>query len=335
MTLRRQADRIVIIDDFTHTIMAGGRADQIKRVIVRGVDGDHNDTLTVDFSGGLYLPGGIDFDGGADGFDSLRIVGDNLADSHHRATNRSDGVVELGATEIRYRNLEPILDSLSSSLTINLPPGTVSASLQDNGGGLAELLSTNASFESITFQNKSSVVINAGGGADTVTLAASVWADLAAPVTVIGSGSNNTLLVDLTGATSPSLSVTNTSGNLSGTWSFGNRPTLTFSDIQSLDPAALSISNSGPASVTSGSTISYTVTVNNAGPNSAAGVTVTDVLPANATFVSATPSQGSCSGTGTVNCSLGLIGASGSATITLVLKVNSGTTISDTATVTA
>jgi uncharacterized repeat protein (TIGR01451 family) len=80
---------------------------------------------------------------------------------------------------------------------------------------------------------------------------------------------------------------------------------------------------------------SYTITVNNAGPNTAAGVTVTDVLPANTTFVSATPSQGSCSGTGTVTCSLGLMASGGSATITLVVRVNSGPTVSNTATVTA
>ena len=335
VTLRRQAGRIVIIDDFTHAVLAGGREGQIQRVMVRGVDGDHNDTLTVDFSGGLQLPGGVDFDGGTAGFDSLRIVGGSGANSRHMAANRSDGRIELGATEIRYRNLEPILDTVpAASFTFDAPAGTVGISLQDNGG-LPEVASTNTTFESITFQNKSSFTINDGGGADTVTLAASVWADLTVPVTINGSGSNNTLLVDLTGATNPVLSVTNNSGNLSGSWAFGNRPTLTFSDIQSLNPAALSVNNAGPASVNAGWNISYTVTVSNAGPNAAAGVTTTDVLPANTTFFSATPSQGSCTGTGTVTCSLGVITSGGSATITQVLRVNSGTSVSNTVTVTS
>jgi len=336
VTLVRQAERILIIDDFTHEIVAGGRADRIKRVIVRGVDGDHNDTLTVDFSGGLSLPGGIDFDGGTAGFDTLRIVGGNTKDSRYSPTNRSDGVVEVGATEIRYRNLEPVIDTAPAlSYTINLPSGTVGASLQDNGGQ-AELVSTSGtSFENLTFANKGSVTINAGGGADTITLAANVWADLTGvPVTVNGSGSSNTLIVDLTGATSPSLPVTNTSGNLSGTWTFGNRPNLTFSDIQSLNPASLSVSKTGPASVALGSSLTYTITVNNAGPNPAAGVTVTDPVPPNTTLVSAAPSQGSCGGTATVSCSLGLIGSGGSATIALVLSVNSGAVV-NTAAVTA
>ena len=335
VTLSRRAGRIVIIDDFSGAVLMNGRADLINHVIVRGVDGNHNDTLTVDFSGGLSLPGGIDFDGGRGGFDSLRITGHSRAASRHIPTNRSDGAIQLGTTEIRYRNLEPVIDTIPSpTLTINFPAGTVGAILQDNGGK-AEIASTNSTFESITFANKGSVDINGGGGADTLTLAADVWADLTVPVTVHGSGSSNTLVVDLTGATSPSLPVTNTSGNLSGTWTFGNRPTLTFSDIQSLNPAALSVSVGGPASVNTGANISYTITVNNAGPNSAAGLTVTDVLPSNTTFVSASPSQGSCGGTGTLTCSLGLIGSGGSATITLVLQVNSGTTVSDTASVTS
>ena len=41
-----------------------------------------------------------------------------------------------------------------------------------------------------------------------------------------------------------------------------------------------------------GDTVTFTITLTNAGPVSAAGVTVTDLLPAGLTFVSATPSQG-------------------------------------------
>ena len=49
-----------------------------------------------------------------------------------------------------------------------------------------------------------------------------------------------------------------------------------------------------------GDTITYTVTVRDAGPSAATGVAVQDLLPAGLTFVSATPSRGSYnSGTGT------------------------------------
>ncbi|MBA2592590.1 MAG: DUF11 domain-containing protein, partial [Gammaproteobacteria bacterium] len=40
--------------------------------------------------------------------------------------------------------------------------------------------------------------------------------------------------------------------------------------------------------------MTYTVPVTNNGPSNATGVTMTDTLPAGVSFVSATPSQGSC-----------------------------------------
>src|SRR5262249_19773605 len=49
------------------------------------------------------------------------------------------------------------------------------------------------------------------------------------------------------------------------------------------------VSNATP---TVGSTITFTITLTNNGPATATGVSVTDLLPAGLTFVSATPSQG-------------------------------------------
>ena len=63
-----------------------------------------------------------------------------------------------------------------------------------------------------------------------------------------------------------------------------------------------------PDPVLAGELLTYTLTVHNAGPRSATGVTLTDTLPAGVTFDSATPSQGSCSeASGTVTCALGTI----------------------------
>jgi uncharacterized repeat protein (TIGR01451 family) len=99
--------------------------------------------------------------------------------------------------------------------------------------------------------------------------------------------------------------------------------------------ADVSIIKTGPAAVTFNTNASYMITVSNAGPSNSSNVVVTDVIPSNASFVSATPSQGSCSGTATVTCSLGTVNAGSSATIALVLHVNSGTAVTNTATVTA
>jgi uncharacterized repeat protein (TIGR01451 family) len=78
----------------------------------------------------------------------------------------------------------------------------------------------------------------------------------------------------------------------------------------------LSISKSGPASVTSGNNVVYTVQVSNVGGLSAANVTVADPTPAGLTFVS---NSGAC--TTAYPCSLGTLAASGTATITTTYTV--------------
>jgi len=89
-----------------------------------------------------------------------------------------------------------------------------------------------------------------------------------------------------------------------------------------------------PDPATAASNLTYTITASNAGPNNALQVTVTDVLPGSVTYVSATPSQGSCSGTSTVSCNLGAISNGAQASVSLVVKPTAGGTVTNTATVT-
>jgi uncharacterized repeat protein (TIGR01451 family) len=85
-----------------------------------------------------------------------------------------------------------------------------------------------------------------------------------------------------------------------------------------VNPSAdLSLSKSDapdPAQV--GQLLTYTLTAQNHGPSSATGATVTDTLPTGVSYVSATPSQGSCSqSSGTVTCALGTIANGASASV--------------------
>ena len=91
-----------------------------------------------------------------------------------------------------------------------------------------------------------------------------------------------------------------------------------------------------PDPVTVGGTLTYTLTVTNNGPDPSTDSTVTDTLPAGVTFVSATPSQGSCAQAGgTVTCTLGPLAVGASATIAIVVTVDAtaASPLSDTATV--
>ncbi|MBI3811886.1 MAG: DUF11 domain-containing protein [Nitrospirae bacterium] len=90
-----------------------------------------------------------------------------------------------------------------------------------------------------------------------------------------------------------------------------------------------------PDPVTVGNNLTYTVTVTNNGPDAATSATLKDALPSGVTFVSSSATQGSCSGTSTVNCSLGTINSGANAIVTLVGTPTIAGTINNTASVTS
>ena len=88
-----------------------------------------------------------------------------------------------------------------------------------------------------------------------------------------------------------------------------------------------------------GQDLTYTVTVTNAGPSPATNVALTDTLPANVTYLSATSSQGTApfQVSGVVTAPLGLIAPGATATLTILVSPTGAAVglISDTAAATA
>jgi uncharacterized repeat protein (TIGR01451 family) len=106
--------------------------------------------------------------------------------------------------------------------------------------------------------------------------------------------------------------------------------------------ADLSVTNTTTAvSVLAGDTITYTVTVANAGPSDALDVVMSELVPANTTFVSDTQTSGpaftlanpNLGGTGTISDTIGTLAAGASASFTIVDRVLPST--SDAATITS
>jgi uncharacterized repeat protein (TIGR01451 family) len=86
-----------------------------------------------------------------------------------------------------------------------------------------------------------------------------------------------------------------------------------------------------------GDTFGYVITVKNEGATNDAGdVMVTDSLPSSVSYVSATPSAGTCQRSGSlVTCDLGPISASASASVTITVRATKSGTASNTASLTS
>jgi uncharacterized repeat protein (TIGR01451 family) len=90
-------------------------------------------------------------------------------------------------------------------------------------------------------------------------------------------------------------------------------------NVYATNDLALTLTAS-PSPVPVNSNLTYTIMVVNGGPNSATGVNVTNVLPANVGFVSASSGQGTPQyANGKVTCNVGTLGNLGSNTISIVV----------------
>jgi len=96
----------------------------------------------------------------------------------------------------------------------------------------------------------------------------------------------------------------------------------------------LAITKTGsPSTVTLPGNITWTMVVTNNGPDADTGVTITDPMPAGNTFVSASSTQGTCTGGAILNCDIGNMAAGATVTITLVTTPSTPGTVTNTATV--
>ena len=130
-----------------------------------------------------------------------------------------------------------------------------------------------------------------------------------------GSATCNTTALVVLGLHTLSAEYNNVDGNFNDS---DNSTTHNVSD----NPTDLSVTKAdSPDPVNAGHSLTYLVNVTNHGPLSTT-VTLTDMLPPEVTFVSATPSQGNCNEAGgTVTCDLGSMASGGSATVTVVVNV--------------
>lgn len=98
--------------------------------------------------------------------------------------------------------------------------------------------------------------------------------------------------------------------------------TISVVEDQLLLPNDISVTIAAtPGSVAVGANLYYTVTVTNTGPTAATAVVLTNILPANVTLISSTPSVGNCTNlNGTLVCDLGTLAGQSTATLQVVVQ---------------
>jgi len=169
LSLRRNGAWLQIVDDDSSAIVAASRVAETEHVAIRGADGD-DDALTVDLRQRLTLPGGIDYDGGRNGWDTLIVSGGRAKREAITQLTPHDGSVDVDGLVIRYVNLEPVVDTVpAASYTINGTAGADTVTISD-GPVAGQVTISSPTFESVTFANKANVIFDGMGGGDSVTI---------------------------------------------------------------------------------------------------------------------------------------------------------------------
>ena len=221
----------------------------------------------------------------------------------------------------------PASGTLSNTASVAAPAGTTDLPSGNNSSAAAVtrvIDAVNDAAVNLAFGTGGTVTVL---GNDTVGGAAATTANVA--VTVQNAGGITGLTVNGSGqlvvpAATPAGSYTVTYQICDATLTTACDAATVTVDVGAAS-ADVIITKTGPAFAKPGETISYTLTVTNAGPNAATGVTVSDTLPTGLTYVSSAPAA-TVSGQ-TLSWTLGTLAASASQTITVTATAPSEATL--------
>jgi Ca2+-binding RTX toxin-like protein len=149
-------------------------------VVFQGQD-DVNNTLSLNLddlprlADGSLAIGTVVYNGGAGGYDTLRVTGGNFTKEIYTPTGRDSGVIQYDDFSIVFTGLEPV-ESYGTAQYIEID-GTDDADqiiavdgTPHNGQDTIKVYEANGNFENITFANKQGLLIEGLGGDDTIDI---------------------------------------------------------------------------------------------------------------------------------------------------------------------
>lgn len=242
--LIREASNPLLLDVFLNSVtpVLTVQLSTLQQINVFGLGG--NDTLIVDSSNGLInVALGIRYDGD-DGVDRLQLLQTGgptrTSDTYSVGPDIGSGMSTIvgpgmaGTQTVFFEDLSPVLDLVPAALL------TVNATAADNainyaqGSVAANGLVTVDNFEPVEFSNKTSVVINAGAGTDTIGINNSNTPVGLTGITVNGGDptSGDTLIVTGVGA---AVTVNTTTSTITGATGAGGAVPITYGTIEALN----------------------------------------------------------------------------------------------------
>jgi len=198
---------------------------------------------------------------------AMTVLGGNVAWNNKLAIDGSIQVIaspDIGVQETGAAAVVALGLNMTNTITVtNLGPGSAYGIVVTN------VLPNNATY-----------VSNIGGGTTNANPGQVVWSGI---TLALNSYSNLTLVLRTT-ASGNATNIVSTVSSAADPAPANNVATNITSVVQAID---IGVTNTGPANVSLGSPIAYTVTVTNIGPGTASGIIVTDSLSPKVTFVSA------------------------------------------------
>jgi uncharacterized repeat protein (TIGR01451 family) len=240
------------------------------------------------------------------------------------ATNTAD----LGTT------ITALTSQVGSGDFVSFSENVVNNGVVAAGASFTQTVPANTTFVSMTVPTGWTCTLPAVGAAAGTSIPCTSTGTFA-----VGASSTFTPIFQVVTGTAASTTISQTvniatTGGIVDSVSTNNSATAS-SVVRATGNADLGITKSdSPDPVGQGQLITYLLTVVNNGPEVATGVTASDTLPAGVSYVSASPSTGTCSGTTTVTCAIGTLAVNATATVSIVVQATTTGTISNTATVT-